>query len=481
MSTMIDPKQALLARAASIIERTSATVLWKYTDEDGKDFYLSEKKVGTLKSPHTGKSFTAKPERSSLSDVGKELKEDDAKVKGALWKYTDGDGGTFYLPERVTGTLKSPHTGRSFTPKAEKMNFGEINKAEKTAALAVLWKYTGGEGGIFYLTEKRVGTLRSPITGKSFPAKGTRVSLPDVAKELRLDSNPSNALWEYTDPEGNKFYLAEHIRGTIKSPVTGKSFSPKPLRVTISEVGMELRDPEADYEARELQALETLLAAKGYNPADAAILRAEGMGQEELVERLKEPGGLERTHALVKLASTEVVAALTNAEKKVVDAFYEKKPADGGMLTTDGKILEKNGLGGKNFAKWEDGKIVVDESRPQVASDQEILRYMKKSIPKNVLAPHTWFRSAKTNDYVEVAEEFIKQGDKHPAIEMLEKAWKEILEGIEAAQRASAGYQRAGAGHTADPELVIQKIYPKIKNLGEEAFTIAKQLKERLT
>lgn len=80
-----DPRKNLLERAASLVAKTAeqsttvktaAPVLWKYTDDEGKEFYLPEKKTGTLKSPYTGKSFTAKPSRSSLSDVGKELKEE---------------------------------------------------------------------------------------------------------------------------------------------------------------------------------------------------------------------------------------------------------------------------------------------------------------------------------------------------------------------------------------------------------------------
>lgn len=70
-----DPKQALLAQASSLVEKTAAAVLFKYTDDDGNEFYLPEKKTSPLKSPYTGKSFTPKPERSSLTDVGKELKE----------------------------------------------------------------------------------------------------------------------------------------------------------------------------------------------------------------------------------------------------------------------------------------------------------------------------------------------------------------------------------------------------------------------
>lgn len=63
-------------------QHQGAANLWRYTcPETEKDFYLAEKKT-TIKSPYTGKSFTAKPERDTLSEVGKELKEN-AKAEKA--------------------------------------------------------------------------------------------------------------------------------------------------------------------------------------------------------------------------------------------------------------------------------------------------------------------------------------------------------------------------------------------------------------
>lgn len=84
------PRQAsLLVQVESLVEKTAAKgksgapVLWLYTcPETNKDFYLPEKKT-TVKSPFTGKSFSAKPQKSSLSEVGKELKEDAAAEKAA--------------------------------------------------------------------------------------------------------------------------------------------------------------------------------------------------------------------------------------------------------------------------------------------------------------------------------------------------------------------------------------------------------------
>lgn len=128
----------LLQRASSLVEKFAASaVLFKYTDPDGKDFYLP-KKMMTTRSPYTGKSFTAKPERVSLSDVSKGLKDDSKaeggpqKVKaGTLWKYTDDEGGEFYLPEKKMGTMKSPYSGKSFTGKPERDTLSDVGKELK--------------------------------------------------------------------------------------------------------------------------------------------------------------------------------------------------------------------------------------------------------------------------------------------------------------------------------------------------------------
>lgn len=76
------PRQANLITAAQELvqklatkEVTSAAVLWKYTDPEGHEFYLTEKKM-TVKSPYSGKSFTTKPEKQNMGAVTKELREE---------------------------------------------------------------------------------------------------------------------------------------------------------------------------------------------------------------------------------------------------------------------------------------------------------------------------------------------------------------------------------------------------------------------
>lgn len=79
---------------------------------------------------------------------------------------------------------------------------------------------------------------------------------------------------------------------------------------------------------------------------------------------------------------------LKPVDKKVVDAFYNKESAKGKLLITDGKTLDKVGLGGQEVAKWESNKIKITIIS-SVRSDDEILRYLKKSAPKNTFHKHT--------------------------------------------------------------------------------------------
>jgi len=73
--------------------------------------------------------------------------------------------------------------------------------------------------------------------------------------------------------------------------------------------------------------------------------------------------------------------ALKPVDKKVIDAFYKENRLSGKVLSSTGKSLEKHGVGGQTIAAWLDGKIAIT-AVSDVKSTEEILRYMKKSIPK---------------------------------------------------------------------------------------------------
>jgi hypothetical protein len=337
---------------------------------------------------------------------------------------------------------------------------------ERTAA-AILWKYVDPDGDTFYLEERRLSTTRSPFTGKSFTAKPIRQTLTDVAKELRAgDAKIKGSLWKYTDPLGSTFYCSQRLVGTVRSPDTGRTFLAKPEKFTLSEVGKELKLDRAGpvgIESDYLESMKSMLLAKGYDPEFATKLQDEGMGIIELEERLKDPNQFSLNYAAPSIKSAEIkVAALTSAEKKVVDAFYEKKSAEGGSLTTDGKKLEKTGMGGSNFAEWKGGKIVIHPDRPTVKSDEEILRYMKKSIPANTLAPHPFLKSAQGQ--LVTASEILKMGAEHPAIKVITAQYEKIISALSG----------------EDPTIVMSKVHPEIQELASTCAVVAKQMEERI-
>ena len=82
--------------------------------------------------------------------------------------------------------------------------------------------------------------------------------------------------------------------------------------------------------------------------------------------------------------------ALKPVDKSVIDAFYYKKErVAGNLLSTNGRSLEKHGMGGQTIAAWLKDKIAIT-AVSYVRSTDEILRYMKKSIPKGNIDPKSY-------------------------------------------------------------------------------------------
>lgn len=74
--------------------------------------------------------------------------------------------------------------------------------------------------------------------------------------------------------------------------------------------------------------------------------------------------------------------------KKVIAAFLDKKAMDGKKLSTDGKVLDGNWMGGRGQAVWKNGKIVLQDQGGK--SSDVIHRYIRKTAPKNWLAEGFW-------------------------------------------------------------------------------------------
>lgn len=157
------PRQAsLLVEAEAVLSRFMSrtgvaappaggpVVLWQYEDPDGQKFFLEVKKT-TVKSPFSGKSFSARPVRHTPAQVGKELK-DERKDKTAsqesiaeymnrlamgpavLWQYTDPEGNLFWLDQKVT-RIRSPYGGPAFSQRPTRVMPSQIGKILKEEML----------------------------------------------------------------------------------------------------------------------------------------------------------------------------------------------------------------------------------------------------------------------------------------------------------------------------------------------------------
>ncbi len=206
------------------LDKTAASVLWRYSDPDSDgsgNFYLPEKTT-PVKSPWSGKAVTGRPERMSLSDVGGELKEPEktAAVDDPLfWKMAALE--TKARQKLLMDIYKRQPVGNKMFRggKHSVMLFGNAAKSlglntydsviledlsdddlvtlgaaygfkapEAKTAAATLWKYTDGEGKVFFLETKTLTPLRSPYSGKTFTPKPERSPLSEVGKELKVAS-----------------------------------------------------------------------------------------------------------------------------------------------------------------------------------------------------------------------------------------------------------------------------------------------------
>lgn len=88
--------------------------------------------------------------------------------------------------------------------------------------------------------------------------------------------------------------------------------------------------------------------------------------------------------------SRSQIGALKVSDKKVIQAFVNQEPAEGKLLYTDGKTLEKLGMGRQNIANWsKDGQKIMITAIMDSKSTESVLRYMKKYIPKLIISKKT--------------------------------------------------------------------------------------------
>ena len=126
---------------------------------------------------------------------------------------------------------------------------------------------------------------------------------------------------------------------------------------------------------------------KKYNWKDEFNSKQSGYEHNRVSFSVQIPRIEESVNESTKL--TDIIKeALKPKDKKVVQAFYNQKPLEGKLLNTDGKTLEKLGMGGQDIAKW-DGSSIVITAKSDVRSTDAILRYMKKYIPSGLWSSKT--------------------------------------------------------------------------------------------
>lgn len=89
-----------------------------------------------------------------------------------------------------------------------------------------------------------------------------------------------------------------------------------------------------------------------------------------------------RPHLLPLLR--EAAFSLGPADKKVLDAFIDKRALDSKKLSTDGKRLDGLWMGGGNVAEWSGNKIQFNDTGGK--SGDTIHRAIKKMAPRNAIA-----------------------------------------------------------------------------------------------
>ena len=140
----------------------------------------------------------------------------------------------------------------------------------------------------------------------------------------------------------------------------------------------------------------------------------------------------------------ELNEALKPKDQKVIDAFYDKKELEGKLLYTDGDKLEKLGMGRDTVAVWKGHKIEITSSSA-VKSDDVILRYMKKSIPKLNFDPKSYKKY-----FGEEVEVEIEEKKSHTGYELYHKDFSSAI------QHAIAHAKKKG--HIVDPKEIDDKV-----------------------
>lgn len=232
----------------------------------------------------------------------------DKSGAGFLWEYKDPEGlGSFYLTEKKT-TIHSVFSGKTFTSKPEKSYLQEVKEELKEDAAAAKAKNASEEE--IELLERVAEILEKTAVGS--PPKTTPY------------------LWKYVDPDSNKPFFTNVRKSTLKSPWSGKSFTAKPEKITVTEVGKELMESASSKTATEGKAdWKSVVSSEGSGlTATMAKAYLEGLDRVIASHKASFKGLQETSMELGFLADSSRIAShgelgtlFKKAESKLDQAF----------------------------------------------------------------------------------------------------------------------------------------------------------------
>lgn len=80
----------------------------------------------------------------------------------------------------------------------------------------------------------------------------------------------------------------------------------------------------------------------------------------------------------------------------------------------------------------------------------------------------------------ELGGEIMDQGLEHPALKAVMAELKELEMALADVQKQSKCLKKFGVGRTEDPTLIVARVVPQLRRLGEAAGLVADQLQARL-
>ena len=126
-----------------------------------------------------------------------------------------------------------------------------------------------------------------------------------------------------------------------------------------------------------------------------------------------------------KAEDVDLDEALNPKDKKVVDAFYDGRSMDGKMLSTDGKKLEKTGMGGQTIASKSGSKFKIVAKRDR-SSTQDVVKYIEKSFPKNVIEEVELDEALSSSLIKKLKKQYEPLRDKRVSLDNLKKLGKMV-------------------------------------------------------